>query len=126
MIGGGKWGDGAPEPPVKQALYLSKARTECLKSVTDLIAVLKYRRNSLAYGPHWQRHMCVKWDDYEGCAAGCGGCDDCVEFERIRPQYCARCGATFYEKKENKFCTQCRTARKKGAQKRWSRRNAQI
>ena len=123
MLGIGKWGDGAPEPSVRQAQYLPKTRTKCLRSVTDLIAVLKYRRNSLAYGPYWQRHMCVKWDDYEGCTAGGAGCDDCAEFERIKPQYCARCGATFYERKENRFCAQCRTARKKQAQKRWSRIN---
>ena len=34
-----------------------------------------------------------------------------------------RCGGTFYERKENRFCAACRTARKKQAQRHWCRVN---
>ena len=34
-----------------------------------------------------------------------------------------RCGGTFYERKENRFCGACRTARKKKAQRHWCRVN---
>ena len=43
MIGDGQWGDNAPEPKVKQALYLSPTRGACRKSLTDLVELLKYR-----------------------------------------------------------------------------------
>ena len=43
MIGDGQWGDNAPEPNVKQALYLSHTRGKCQKSLTDLVELLKYR-----------------------------------------------------------------------------------
>lgn len=123
MIGNGSWGDGAPEPIVKQAIHLSHCRRECTKQLSLLVGLLKYRRNQLGYEPYWQRFMCMKWDDFEGCAAECDNCDECVEFERIKPQYCARCGATFYEKSKNRFCKDCRIARKKQAQKKWCRIN---
>lgn len=41
MIGDGQWGDNAPEPKVKQALYLSRTRGACRKSLTDLVELLK-------------------------------------------------------------------------------------
>ena len=119
MIGDGKWGDGAPEPTVKQAFHLSSYHSECRKQLSYLAGLLKYHRNQLGYDPYWQRFMCKNWDDYEGCKADCDNCDECAEFERIKPQYCARCGTTFYEKKENRFCADCRRARKKKAQKKW-------
>lgn len=119
MIAGGSWGDGAPQPRVKQAVTLSNTRTECRKQLSVLAGLLKYRMNELGYEPYWQRYMCMKWDDFKGCSARCDNCDDCTEFVRIRPQYCARCGQTFIEREENTFCPACRQARKKQAQKKW-------
>lgn len=65
----------------------------------------------------------MNWDDIGGCSAGCTDCDSCTAFRRIQPQYCARCGGTFYERKENRFCAACRIARKKQAQRHWCRVN---
>lgn len=42
MIGDGQWGDNAPEPKVKQALYLSHTRRVCRQNLTDLVGLLKY------------------------------------------------------------------------------------
>lgn len=120
MIGDGEWGQGAPEPTVKQALYLPRVGTALKKNLAELAGVLKYRMNELGYDQYWQKFMCTHWDDFLGCTAGCTDCDSCVEFRRIKPQYCARCGCTFYERAENRFCAKCRTARKKQAQKKWS------
>lgn len=120
MMGNGKWGDGAPEPTVKQAIHLSRTRTAVKKDLATLAGLLKYRMNELGYDPYWQRFMCMNWDDFDGCAAGCTDCDSCTEFRRIREQYCARCGCTFYERAENRFCPDCRKARKKQAQRKWS------
>ena len=123
MMGDRPWGYGAPEPTVKQAVCLSRAKTEARKNLSALVGVLRYRMNQLGYDPYWQRFMCMNWDDIGGCSAGCRDCDSCTEFRRIPLQYCARCGATFYERKENRFCSDCRTARKKQAQRRWCRMN---
>lgn len=79
------------------------------------------KMNELGYDQFWQRHMCLNWDDYEGCTAKCSDCDTCTEFRRIPPQYCARCGKTFFERAENRFCKECRIARKKKAQRHWCR-----
>ena len=50
-------------------------------------------------------------------------CAECTSFVRIKPQYCARCGGTFYERQENRFCKTCRVAKKKTAQRKWAREN---
>ena len=124
MMGDGPWGTGAPEPTVKQGFNLSRTRTEVRKNLSVLDALLRKRMNDLGYDPYWQRFMCMNWDDIGGCSAGCTDCDSCTEFKRIPPQYCARCGATFYERSENRFCAACRVARKKQAQRHWCRVNA--
>ncbi len=123
MVGLGNWGDGAPEVQVKQGAYLSKTRQGVRRDLSTLAGLLKVRMNQLGYDPYWQRYMCMHWDDFDGCAAGCSDCDSCTEFQRIRPQYCARCGVTFYERVENRFCGACRVARKKQAQRKWRRQN---
>lgn len=44
----------------------------------------------------------------------CGNkhCHACSSFQRIRPRYCGRCGATFYERQPNRICGRCRIAKK--------------
>lgn len=81
------------------------------------------KRNAMEFGAYWQKDLCMNWDAVRGCTAGCTECDSCTDFARIKPQYCARCGGTFYERRENRFCDACRTARKKQAQRRWCRMN---
>jgi hypothetical protein len=124
MMGDGPWGHGAPEPTVKQAVNLSRCRTTVRKDLSALVTILRYRMNELGYDPYWQRFMCMNWDDIAGCSAGCSDCDSCTEFRRIKPQYCARCGGTFYERAENRFCKSCRTARKRAAQRKYARLHA--
>lgn len=124
-MGDGAWGDGRPVPTVKQGLSLSHTRTEVRRDLERLVAALKLRQTQIA-GDHgfeefWQREMCMKWSPVSGCTAGCDGCDECAEFQRIPPQFCARCGRTFYERQEVRFCGPCRLARKKQAQRHWRR-----
>ena len=123
MMGNGAWGAGKPIPNVKQAVSLSGCRAEVRKNLSLLDGILRYRMNELGYDGFWQKDMCLNWNPMEGCTAGCPNCDECTEFRRIKPQYCARCGATFYERSENRFCSQCRKARKKQAQRHWARTN---
>ena len=132
MMAGGNWGDGAPEPTVWQARLLSSSRAEMQTTMTMLVEALNCRIRQVGYDPaledhwkqYWQRTTCLHWDDLKHCTAGCTDCDSCAEYKKIPPQYCARCGATFYERKENTFCLQCRFDRKKQAQRHWCRVNA--
>lgn len=121
MLGSGPWGHGAPAPTVKQGLYLSRTCAEVRKNLSALDGLLRYRMYALGRDPYWQGFMCMNWSDANGCAAGCGDCDSCTEFRRIQPQYCARCGITFFERQSNRFCEACRLARKRQAQRRWKR-----
>ena len=114
---------GAPEMDVRHGFYISRTRHQVRRDLSALATVLRKRMNDLGYDPYWQRFMCMNWDDIGGCSAGCTDCDSCTAFRRIQPQYCARCGGTFYERKENRFCAACRTARKKQAQRHWCRVN---
>lgn len=124
MLGNGECGHGAPpSPTVKQGKTLAGYRVTVKKELTDLVTILRYHINKMGYEPYWQRLTCQHWDDIQGCSEGCADCDSCTEYQRIKPQYCSRCGGTFYERRENKFCAECREARKKQAQKHWARTN---
>lgn len=124
MMGAGPWGTGAPEMDVKHGAYISRTRQGVRRDLSMLDALLRKRMNDLGYDPYWQRFMCMNWDDVGGCRAGCSDCDNCTELRRIQPQYCARCGRTFFERAENRFCEDCRKARKKQAQRHYARLHA--
>lgn len=122
MLGRGKWGENAPAPTVRQSMNFYGKRKGVQEAVARLCGLLSWRRNQLAgWDQYWQRKQCMLWDDAKGCTAGEHDCDSCVSFRRIRPQYCVRCGETFIERQENKYCPACRQARKKAAQRRWAR-----
>lgn len=114
------WGTGKyVGDTVKNERKATAERLERLSLAMQLCRVLLAHRNSLEFGEYWQKDICQLWDDVAGCKAGCTDCDSCTEFIRIRPQYCARCGRTFFERQEARFCEACRVARKKAAQKKW-------
>ena len=87
--------------------------------IIQLQRVLLAHRNAMEFGEYWQKDMCMNWDDVLGCKAGCTDCDSCSDFVRIQPQYCVRCGATFYERELNRRCERCRIARRKSAYKKY-------
>lgn len=126
-MGGGHWGDGAPTPTVRQGYNLSRTRTQTRNDIQRLCDVLLYRALQMKkedYDYYFQRAICARWNPRDSvCEAGETDCDGCTAFQRIRPQYCCRCGATFYERTEETFCITCRRARKKQAQRKWARLN---
>lgn len=89
----------------------------CQRLVNCLLAY----RNSQEYGEFWQKDMCRNWDKVRGCSVGNKNCDECGAFSRILPQYCARCGITFFEREEQRFCKKCREQRKKNGFKKYLR-----
>lgn len=123
MMGDQPWGSGAPVPTVKQAVHLSRTRTET-KAMLEQLAGVLYRRTielkKVDYDHYFQRAMCMNWDDLHSCCtAGCEDCDACTEFVRIQPQYCTRCGGTFYERAQNRVCSPCRRARQRSAARKY-------
>ncbi len=126
MMGDGPWGHGAPEPTVKQAVCLSRCRTAAKNDLQRLCSVLLHRTRQLQrergdYDQYFQRAMCMHWDELKSvCGAGCEDCDACTEFQRIQPQYCVRCGATFYERQKSTICHRCHDARRHSARKKYA------
>jgi hypothetical protein len=116
MISDGPWGTGRPELTVLN----SKRKSPVKKDLTRLSELLLIRRNQLDFDGYWQKSMCMKWYDIKGCTANQKNCDDCAEFIRIKPQYCKRCGVTFYSRQISDICDPCKTARKKQYQKKWA------
>lgn len=121
MMGDGKFGDNRPERKLSQKLLMStEEKAEVKEQMSKLVGLLTYQiRKHFDDQDNWQRNLCQHWDKVKGCTAGGVNCDDCADFLRIRPQYCGRCGATFYEQKENRICERCRIARKKSAARKY-------
>ena len=117
IIGSGNWSDNRPPRTLKQKQYMSSSEKEQTKAeASKLVGLLTYRiKKHFEDQDNWQRLLCQNWDKVKGCTVGGVNCDDCEKFERIRPQYCVMCGATFFERTENKRCERCRTQRKKAA-----------
>ena len=113
MLKDGPWGYGKPEPTVWQA----KNKYAVKKLLGRFDTLLRIRLNRLGYEPYWQKEMCLHWDDVKGCTAGEADCDSCVSFKRIPPQFCVRCGATFFERESHKVCVRCRKIRRWQAMK---------
>lgn len=121
MMGDGSFGDNRPERKLSQRLLMTvEEKAEVKESMSKLVGLLTYKiRQHFDNQDNWQRNLCQHWDKVKGCTAGGVDCDDCADFLRIRPQYCGRCGATFYERQETRICERCRTARKKSAARKY-------
>ena len=120
MMGDGPWGQGAPEPTVRQGFNLSRTRTEVRKNLSILDAILRKRMNDLGWDDFWQRGMCQHWDNVRGCLMKCSDCDSCSQFKRIRPQYCRLCAREFLDRRKQELCPKCRAMRKKQAQRKYA------
>jgi hypothetical protein len=92
----------------KRAYRNTRQKENKLKLVPELIEVLIKRRNVLAFGEYWQKDVCMHWDDVKGCTVGETNCDSCTSFQRIRPQYCRRCGAAVISRKKIDVCDHCK------------------
>ena len=99
---------------------LKKQRKQQKAEITKLANALQAVRLKEQWGEYWQREICMNWNDHRGCLSGCTNCDECDKFWRIQPQYCKRCGKTFFEREEETYCAGCRQARLVAAKKKWA------
>ncbi len=125
LLGDGQWGDNRPERCIGQRLLMTvDEKSELRGEMGKLVCLLTYQvRKHFDGQDNWQRNLCQNWDEVRGCTAGEVNCDFCSSFQRIRPQYCARCGATFYERQTNRICERCRIQRKKQGYRKYLRMN---
>jgi hypothetical protein len=118
ILNGGKWGDNRPARKITDRTLNTDERIQVRSDMTKFVLLLKGRIcEHYESNDYWQRLICQHWNN--GCEAGEDNCDECTSFIRLRPQYCKRCGRTFYEHESNDFCESCRTARKKAAQRKY-------
>lgn len=82
MLGGGKWGDGAPDPSVRVALSLSRTKTQVRRDLASLVAILQARLDRLIGDQYFQKFQCRHWTELCGCALGETDCDSCADFSR--------------------------------------------
>lgn len=113
LIGNGGWGENRPERKLRHKNVMDReereAMSEDLSRLTGLL-VLRMKQLSEAgegYEEYWQKDMCRHWDDVDGCTKCQSDCDSCEHFERIEPQNCKRCGATFFEREKSIYCPRC-------------------
>lgn len=114
-IGKGKFGDNCPE---KQIKHFKIMNTEERNQVRNLISRLagimneEFRRQLelTEWGKYFQKDMCQNF--CQQCLDENTGCDECIRYQKIKPQNCKMCGHTFFEKKQNLYCTNCRNQRK--------------
>ena len=125
LLGDGEWGDNRPERRIGQKQLMSvEEKTEVKEKMSKLASLLTYQiRKHFDDQDNWQRNLCQHWDKVKGCTAGETDCDSCSSFQRLRPQYCVRCGATFYERQQNRICERCRIQRKKQGYRKYLRMN---
>ncbi len=110
-IGAGVFGDNRPLRKIGQyKLMTVEEKAEVRELLTRLAAILRFEyKQFFDDSDFWQKDICQHWDGH--CTKCQTDCDSCTAFERIRPQYCKRCGGTFYEKHPELICKPCREQR---------------
>lgn len=115
IMGSGNFGDNRPERKIRHRNVMDPAEKAQAKGLLEeLTGILhhefKRQVNATEWGEFFQKDMC---QNFGGECLKTAGCDECERFERIGPQNCKMCGKTFFEKKVNLYCGNCRTMRRK-------------
>jgi hypothetical protein len=110
-IGKCSFGDNKPPKKIGQyKLMNGEERAEVRELLTRLAAILRFEyKQFFEDEDYWQKDICQFWDEY--CTKNEHDCDSCTSFQRIQPQYCKRCGGTFYERHPELICKRCREQR---------------
>ena len=114
LMGNGNFGTNRPERKIKQYNVMNtEERIQTKQLLTRLTGLLheefKDKLQATEFGQYFQKDMC---QNFSSACLQSSGCDECLNYKRISPQTCKMCGITFWEKKENIFCSKCRNMRK--------------
>ena len=114
IMGDGEFGDNRPERQIKQYNVMNtEERIQIRELMTRFTGILhrefKEKLQDTDFGQYFQKDMC---QNFSAECLQSAGCDECLNYKKIQPQACKMCGITFYERKENTFCSKCRNMRK--------------
>ena len=115
IMGDGNFGDNRP---VRKLNQWNTMNTEERIQVRDLMirltAILKHefkiKIDDTEWGEFFQKDTC---QNFCSDCLKTAGCDECLNYKKVEPQNCKMCGKTFWEKKDNLYCSVCRDMRKK-------------
>lgn len=105
ILGNGSWPYEADimNSPIRSRKNKPVVKTAVAGLCITLHAIIE-NLDSERYG---QSAMCQHWSPTKGCLKHSPDCDTCVEFERIKPQYCAICGDIIISREPVTFCPKC-------------------
>ena len=115
IMGDGNFGDNRPVRKLNQWNTMNtEERIQVRDLMVRLTSILKYdfkiQIDQTEWGEYFQKDTCQNFcSDCLKTAA----CDECLNYKKIEPQNCKMCGKTFWEKKDNLYCSSCRDMRKK-------------
>lgn len=122
LIGDGNWGDGRPELNITHTKLNTIEKKQVKDSMNRFLEIINSRMKELYdENDYWQSKICKNWS--RKCLVNVECCDECLNFKRIQPQYCNRCGATVMSREEISICDRCKVARKKQYQRKYMELN---
>ena len=115
IIGSGNFGDNRPDRKLKQWNTMNtEERIQVRDLMIRLAAILKHefkiQIDDTEWGEFFQKDTC---QNFCSDCLKTAGCDECLNYKKVEPQNCKMCGKTFWEKKDNLYCSVCRDMRKK-------------
>lgn len=115
IMGSGNFGDNRPDRKLKQWNTMNtEERIQVRGLMIRLTAILKHefkiQIDDTKWGEFFQKDTCQNF--CTDCLKT-AGCDECLNYKKVEPQNCKMCGKTFWEKKDNLYCSVCRDMRKK-------------
>ena len=115
IIGSGNFGDNRPDRKIKQWNTMNtEERIQVRDLMIRLTAILKHefklQIDDTEWGEFFQKDTC---QNFCSDCLKTAGCDECLNYKKVEPQNCKMCGKTFWEKKDNLYCSVCRDMRKK-------------
>lgn len=122
LIKDGNWGDGRPELNITHKKLNTIEKKQVKDSMNRFLEIINSRMKELYdENDYWQSKICKNWS--RKCLVNVECCDECLNFIRIQPQYCNRCGATVMSREEISICDRCKVARKKQYQRKYMELN---
>ena len=115
IMGDGNFGDNRPDRKLKQWNTMNtEERIQVRDLMIRLTAILKHefkiKIDDTEWGEFFQKDTC---QNFCSDCLKTAGCDECLNYKKVEPQNCKMCGKTFWEKKDNLYCSSCRDMRKK-------------
>ena len=115
IMGDGNFGDNRPDRKIKQWNTMNtEERIQVRDLMIRLTAILKHefklQIDDTEWGEFFQKDTC---QNFCSDCLKTAGCDECLNYKKVEPQNCKMCGKTFWEKKDNLYCSVCRDMRNK-------------